>query len=74
MDVDWTKEFEKINIPHANEFVQQTLTDKRLKKVNEAFSKFYQINSSRKNVTKVTFADKVQTHYFENTNITKNQK
>lgn len=65
MNEDWTKEFEKINIPYADDFVLNRRSKIRIEYANKTFDEFYKV-SNKVNMTKVKFAEKVEIYYHEN--------
>ena len=58
MDFDWEKEFGKIGIPYASEFVEEHRTKKRLEDVNIKFNQEYE-NCTSKSDTKLKFSEKI---------------
>ena len=65
MDTDWMKEFDRINIPHADSFVEEFQNSERIKAANKKFSKFYTDCKCISEI-KLKFSDNVEIIYFEN--------
>ena len=59
MSVNWMKEFEKISIPYAHDFVSKKYSERRLQNINKTFDEYYKI-LDKKNVQKVKFAEKIE--------------
>ena len=65
MDIDWTKQFEKVSIPYADEFVNNYHYNKRIENANKKLNFTYK-NCIRQSQVILKFSDDVV--YFGITN------
>ena len=59
MDIDWMKEFDKISIPHADSFVEDLNTNKKVKEANSKFNLVYK-DCIRRSVVVLTFSKDIE--------------
>ena len=64
MATDWMKEFDKINIPYADSYVNENQAKKKITDANEKFNKYY-TKRVRQSEIKLKFAGKVKVFYFK---------
>ena len=59
MDIDWMKEFDKISIPHADSFVEDFYTNKKVKEANSKFNLAYK-DCIRQSVVVLKFSEDIE--------------